>query len=97
MVAGFSSGIEARRLADDRPGRGIGLFGAIAFRQLFTLFHALFFEGDSWLFLYSDTLIRQFPMQFWQDAFLWAGVIAIGGALWLALGLKDKKSQGKTD
>jgi integral membrane protein (TIGR01906 family) len=75
----------------------VGLFGAIAFRQLFTLFHALFFEGDSWIFLYSDTLIRQFPMQFWQDAFLWAGVIAIGGALGLALGLKDKLTQSKTD
>jgi len=75
----------------------IGLFGAIAFRQLFTLFHALFFEGDSWLFLYSDTLIRLFPIRFWQDAFLWAGVIAIGGALGLALGLKEKTSQNKTD
>lgn len=70
----------------------IGLFGALAFRQLFTLFHALFFEGDSWLFLYSDTLIRLFPMHFWQDAFLWAGVISIGGALALALGLRDKPS-----
>ena len=68
----------------------IGLFGALAFRQFFTLFHALFFEGDSWLFLYSDTLIRLFPMQFWQDAFLWAGIIAVGGALGLAFGLKKK-------
>jgi len=68
----------------------VGLFGAFAFRQLFILFHALFFEGDSWMFQYSDTLIRQFPIQFWQDAFLWAGVIAIGGALWFALGSKRK-------
>jgi len=75
----------------------IGLFGAIAFWQLFTLFHGLFFEGDSWLFLFSDTLIRLFPIRFWQDAFLWAGVIAIGGALGLALGLKEKTSHGKTD
>jgi integral membrane protein (TIGR01906 family) len=66
----------------------IGLFGALAFWQLFTLFHSLFFEGDSWLFLFSDTLIRLFPIRFWQDAFLWAGVIAIGGALALALGLR---------
>ena len=70
----------------------IGLFGAIAFWQFFTLFHELFFKGDSWLFLYSDTLIRLFPIQFWQDAFLWAGVIAIGGALGLALGLREKIS-----
>ena len=68
----------------------LGLFGAIAFSQLFTLFHAIFFEGDTWIFLYSDTLIRLFPIQFWQDAFLWAGIIAIGGALGLALGLKPK-------
>ncbi len=75
----------------------VGLFGAIAFWQLFTLFHGLFFEGDSWLFLYSDTLIRLFPIRFWQDAFLWAGVISVGGALGLALGLNDKNSQAKTD
>lgn len=68
----------------------IGLFGALAFWQFFTLFHSLFFEGDSWLFLYSDTLIRLFPLQFWQDAFLWAGVISVGSALLLALGLKPK-------
>jgi integral membrane protein (TIGR01906 family) len=70
----------------------IALFGAIAFWQLFALFHALFFKGDTWLFEYSDTLIRLFPLQFWQDAFLWAGVIAVGGALGLALGLKPNKS-----
>jgi len=75
----------------------IGLFGAVAFWQFFTLFHSLFFEGDSWLFLFSDTLIRLFPMQFWQDAFLWAGVISVGGALALALGLKERSSRGKTD
>ena len=66
----------------------IGLFGAVAFWQLFTLFHALFFEGDTWLFNYSDTLIRLFPIRFWQDVFLWAGVISVGGALGLALGLR---------
>jgi len=73
----------------------IGLFGAIAFWQLFTLFHELFFQGDSWLFAYSDTLIRLFPIQFWQDAFLWAGFISTGGALVLALGLnsRDKKPE----
>ena len=68
----------------------LGLFGAIAFWQLFTLFHALFFEGDTWRFEFSDTLIRLFPMQFWQDAFLWAGVISVGSALGLAFGLKPK-------
>jgi len=58
------------------------------FWSFFTGFHSLFFEGDSWLFLYSDTLIRLFPIRFWQDAFLFAAIIALGGALGLALGLK---------
>ena len=75
----------------------VGLFGAIAFWQLFTLFHKLFFQGNTWIFEYSDTLIRLFPLQFWQDAFLWAGVISVGGALALALGLRKKPSPSKTD
>ncbi|GAB4504312.1 MAG: TIGR01906 family membrane protein [Anaerolineales bacterium] len=68
----------------------VGLFAALAFWQFFSLFHALFFEGDSWLFLYSDTLIRLFPMQFWQDAFLYAALIAVLGALGLILGIRPQ-------
>ncbi len=55
-----------------------GLIAVVtSFNWLFTQFHALFFEGDSWIFLYSDTLIRLFPIQFWTTAF----VIVFGGAL----------------
>ncbi|NDJ62146.1 MAG: DUF1461 domain-containing protein, partial [Chloroflexi bacterium] len=39
----------------------------------FTLFHNLFFESGTWQFLYSDTLIRLFPEQFWFDAALIIG------------------------
>ena len=60
------------------------------FWNFFAGFHSLFFEGDSWLFLYSDTLIRLFPIRFWQDAFLLAAVIALGGGIALALGLRTK-------
>jgi integral membrane protein (TIGR01906 family) len=60
------------------------------FWNFFAGFHSLFFEGDSWLFLTSDTLIRLFPIRFWQDAFLLAAVIALGGGVALALGLKPK-------
>ena len=59
------------------------------FWNFFAGFHSLFFEGDSWLFLFSDTLIRLFPIRFWQDAFLWAAVIALGGGIALALGLRS--------
>ena len=59
------------------------------FWNFFAGFHSLFFEGDSWLFLYSDTLIRLFPIRFWQDAFLWAAIIALGGGFGLGLGLRS--------
>jgi integral membrane protein (TIGR01906 family) len=60
------------------------------FDEFFVLFHSLFFEGTSWLFYFSDTLIRLFPIRFWEDAFLWAAVIALGGGLALGLGIKPK-------
>lgn len=49
----------------------------ISFDALFTAFHRVFFEGSTWIFLYSDTLIRLFPIPFWQDAFILTGVIAL--------------------
>jgi integral membrane protein (TIGR01906 family) len=63
----------------------IGIFAAFSFWTFFESFHALFFEGDSWIFLYSDTLIRLFPVRFWQDAVLW--LFGIAGGLGLLLGL----------
>lgn len=64
---------------------------AISFRALFTGFHLLFFEGDTWLFAYSDTLIRLFPMRFWQDAFIITGVSTLLGAGLLILLEKRSK------
>ncbi|MFN2144061.1 MAG: DUF1461 domain-containing protein, partial [Anaerolineales bacterium] len=62
----------------------------ISFDLVFTNFHAIFFKGDSWLFYYSDTLIRLFPLRFWQDAFGFAGVFTLAGGLTLWLGLRKK-------
>lgn len=59
------------------------------FFTFFAGFHSLFFEGDSWLFLFSDTLIRLFPIRFWQDAFLFAAFIALGGGIALGLGFRS--------
>jgi integral membrane protein (TIGR01906 family) len=59
------------------------IFVVISFSSLFTDFHRIFFSGDSWLFLFSDTLIRLFPLQFWQDAFIWMGIFTILFALLL--------------
>lgn len=46
---------------------GVGVFVAVAWNDFFTTFHRIFFEGDSWLFAYDDTLIRLYPVQFWID------------------------------
>lgn len=69
----------------------IAVVAAISFWNFFVIFHKVFFESDTWLFLYSDTLIRLFPVRFWQDTFLWVGVITLGGGLGLGLGLKPKR------
>ncbi len=67
----------------------VGMFiSPSVFWDFFSGFHALFFEGDSWLFYFSDTLIRLFPLRFWQDTFLFAAAIAVLGGLGLALGIK---------
>jgi integral membrane protein (TIGR01906 family) len=52
----------------------------VGFRALFTGFHLIFFEGDTWIFLFSDTLIRLFPMRFWQDSFIYVGILTLVGA-----------------
>jgi integral membrane protein (TIGR01906 family) len=66
---------------------------ALSFNWLFTGFHTIFFEGDSWLFLYSDTLIRLFPLRFWRDVFIALGLLslAVGAALWR--GLERRKGE----
>jgi len=69
---------------------GIGIaVNPDVFWKFFTFFHQIFFAGDSWLFYYSDTLIRLFPIRFWQDAFLWAAILALGGGAALAVGLRS--------
>lgn len=46
------------------------------FDQLFTAFHTVFFEGDTWLFYPDDSLIRLFPTPFWVNVFVTVGVIS---------------------
>ncbi len=55
------------------------ILGAVAlnFDLLFTQFHQLFFTGDTWLFYYTDNLIRLFPMRFWRDLFIFIGGLTI--------------------
>jgi integral membrane protein (TIGR01906 family) len=68
----------------------LAAFAAVSFWQFFTWFHSLFFSGDSWLFEFSDTLIRLFPLRFWQDAVLYIVGSSILLGLLLGFGLKPK-------
>jgi integral membrane protein (TIGR01906 family) len=40
----------------------------LQFQWFFVEFHHVFFEGETWLFPRSDTLIQLFPEQFWFNA-----------------------------
>jgi integral membrane protein (TIGR01906 family) len=63
------------------------------FWEFFTVFHSLFFEGESWLFAYSDTLIRLFPIRFWQDTFLAAALLILAGGCALAFGVRRQATK----
>lgn len=63
----------------------IALVALLAWDNFFTAFHNLFFAGGSWVFAYSDTLIRLFPEQFWFDAAITVGALTVAGALVLLL------------
>lgn len=57
------------------------VFAFASWDFFFDSFHGIFFEGDSWLFYNSDSLIRLYPEQFWFDAALTIGLLTIGGAM----------------
>ncbi|MGE5141604.1 MAG: TIGR01906 family membrane protein [Rudaea sp.] len=66
---------------------GIGLFAVFAFDQFFVTFHHIFFEGNSWLFEYTDSLIQFYPEPFWEAvSYGIASSVALGGILISALG-----------
>lgn len=67
------------------------VIGAVlAWNAFFTAFHNLFFADGTWQFLYSDTLIRLFPEQFWFDTALVIGVLTgVGALLFVVLGRRQ--------
>jgi integral membrane protein (TIGR01906 family) len=56
----------------------------VSFGVLFVAFHNIFFAAGTWVFEYSDTLIRLFPERFWRDIFIYVGLfsLAVGLALY---------------
>jgi integral membrane protein (TIGR01906 family) len=59
----------------------VGLFAAVGFQTFFTLFHRVFFEGDTWLFNYTDSLIQFYPLPFWFATSIALVSVTIGEAV----------------
>jgi integral membrane protein (TIGR01906 family) len=70
----------------------LGVLASLNFWQFFADFHGLFFQPNSWMFADSDTLIRLFPLPFWEDAFLFAGLVTCLGGLALGIALRPRRS-----
>lgn len=68
----------------------VGAYMVLSWGEFFTTFHRIFFEGETWIFPYSDTLIRLFPQRFWVDVaativgllVVEALVVGVGGWVW---------------
>ena len=72
------------------------VFVLFGFGVFFVFFHNIFFQSGTWMFEWSDTLIRMFPERFWRDIFILVGALSLGGGLALAyLTRPSKKVQSK--
>jgi integral membrane protein (TIGR01906 family) len=56
----------------------------LGFDTFFTGFHEVFFEGDTWRFSNTDTLIRLYPDRLWEDVSKIAAALTVLQALVLA-------------
>lgn len=71
----------------------LGFFGATAWDTFFTAFHRIFFKGDTWLFLNTDTLIRLYPEVFWfRITLMIGGVTLVLTAVLVAAGVWLRRS-----
>jgi integral membrane protein (TIGR01906 family) len=81
-LAALASAIQSGGFLTSGIILSIALLALFAWQVWFDNFHLIFFEPGSWLFAYSDTLIRLFPLQFWMDAtFMITAFSLIGGLL----------------
>ena len=69
----------------------------LGFDDFFTGFHEMLFEGDSWRFSSTDTLIRIYPERFWEDVstlaagFTVAQALLLGALAWWWLGVAKRR------
>lgn len=77
----------------------IGIFSLVAFDQFFVTFHHIFFEGDTWLFNYTDSLIQFYPLPFWETVsyaialFVALLTVAVGAVGWIWLRLMNRSAR----
>jgi integral membrane protein (TIGR01906 family) len=67
---------------------GLAIFVLLAWDRFFTQFHELFFSSGSWIFEYTDSLIRLYPVRFWQDTAVNIGILSAAGALLLLIAVR---------
>jgi integral membrane protein (TIGR01906 family) len=65
----------------------------IAFSVFFVFFHEVLFDPGTWVFRFSDTLIRLFPERFWRDTFIAIGLLSLAGGLALGLGFRKSTTE----
>jgi integral membrane protein (TIGR01906 family) len=65
----------------------------IAFSVFFVFFHEVLFDPGTWVFRFSDTLIRLFPERFWRDTFIAIGLVSLVGGLALGLGFRKSSTE----
>jgi integral membrane protein (TIGR01906 family) len=58
----------------------------LQFQLFFVEFHHVFFEGETWLFPRTDTLIQLFPEQFWFNALQSWLLLIVAASIALATG-----------
>lgn len=80
----FASGVRLGGLITSALLLTIGLSAVFAWETWFRLFHRFLFVPGSWVFSYSDTLIRLFPAPFWFDATLTISALSFVGGLLVA-------------
>jgi integral membrane protein (TIGR01906 family) len=57
----------------------------LGFDGFFLRFHEVFFNGDTWRFSETDTLLRIYPETFWQDTAKLAAAIVVAQAIVVGL------------
>jgi integral membrane protein (TIGR01906 family) len=75
----------------------VGVIGLVAFDQLFSVFHEIFFPAGSYLFdPTTDRLVQLFPFAFWDETALVVGSVIIAIALVVALVAGRRASRAVT-